>query len=129
MAVKDKKTLKPTPAELPILAILWEEGPSTVRHVHDIVMERQKVGYTTILKFLQIMHKKGLVKRDSSAMAHIYEPAFSEEEIQRRLLNDLVQGAFKGSAKNLVLSALAMEESSAEELAEIKSMISELEGK
>ena len=120
---------KPTQAELAILTVLWKRGPSTVRHVFEALEEEQGIGYTTVLKFLQIMLKKGLVTRDSSSMAHVYEAAISESDTQQNLVKELINGAFRGSAKNLVLSALAMDASTPEELEEIKKLIDKLEGK
>ena len=118
---------KPTPAELAILQVLWLEGPSTVREIHTIMGREQELGYTTVLKFLQIMTKKGLVKRDTSAVAHVYEAAYPEEDTRATLVKDLVDNAFRGSAKHLVLSALAMDAGTPEDLAEIRSLIDRLE--
>lgn len=118
---------RPTEAELAILNVLWEMGPSTVRCVHDSMDERD-IGYTTILKLLQIMHRKGLVQRDDSQRAHIYEPVFTKDHVQRQLTRDLVQRAFDGSASQLVLHALGNNPStSPEELREIRELLSRLE--
>src|SRR5687767_13468898 len=98
-------TRKPTDAELAILRVLWARGASTVRQVAETL--DRAVGYTTVLKLLQIMTEKGLVVRDESARTHVYEAAFSEDQTQRQLVNDLVERAFDGSAAKLVLQALA----------------------
>lgn len=118
---------RPTQAELAILGILWQRGPSTVREVHEALADQQQTGYTTILKFLQIMLEKGLVTRDSSARAHIYEAAIPQEATQQGLVKDLLDTAFKGSAQKLVLSALSIQTSTPEELAEIRTLIEKLE--
>ena len=120
------KKLKPTPAELAILNVLWDRGPATVREV-QYALEDQTVGYTTVLKMLQIMLEKGLVRRDSSARAHVYESAFPAEEVQSRLVENLLDDAFKGSAKNLILRALSVKPSSPEELEEIRKLIDKLD--
>ena len=119
---------KPTNAELAILTVLWQRGPSTVREVHEALTRDQDTGYTTVLKFLQIMHQKGLVTRDDSARAHVYEAAVSEADTQNSLVKDLLEGAFQGSAQKLVLSALTAKPSTPEELAEIRKLLDKLEG-
>ncbi len=120
---------RPTDAELEILKVLWRRGPSTVREVFETLGESKTTGYTTVLKFMQIMAEKGLVVRDESERAHRYEPAAPEDETQRRLVGDLLRKAFDGSAKKLVMQALSTERASAEELSEIRRMLDELEGK
>ena len=119
---------RPTDAELEILKVLWRRGPSTVREVFETIGETKQTGYTTVLKFMQIMSEKGLVRRDESERAHRYESALAEEETQRQLVGDLLQRAFDGSARKLVLQALSTERASADELAEIRRMLDELEG-
>lgn len=118
---------KPTNAELAILNVLWTSGPCTVRSVFEELSKQQDMGYTTVLKFMQIMHKKGLVRRDSSAKAHVYEAVITEAEADHEIVKDLLQGPFKGSAQRLVLSALSMKTSTPEELAEIRRLLDELE--
>ncbi len=122
---------KPTAAELAILRVLWRQGPSTVRAVHEALRAEQvtdyTAGYTTVLKLLQIMRKKGLVVCDTANMAHVYRPAVSEAETQSDLVKDLLDGAFNGSTRALVLRALSMPSSTPEELAEIRKLIEELE--
>ncbi|MDZ4698121.1 MAG: BlaI/MecI/CopY family transcriptional regulator [Rhodothermales bacterium] len=122
---------KPTAAELAILRVLWIHGPSTVRAVHEALRAEQSTGYTagytTVLKLLQIMRKKGRVVCDTANMAHVYRPAASEAETQADLVKDLLDGAFYGSTRALVLRALSMQPSTPEELAEIRQLIEELE--
>ena len=105
---RDKATTpRPTDAELAILRVLWDRGPSTVRQVHDALAATQKTGYTTVLKMLQIMIDKGLVVRDETERAHVYGPRLTEQRTQRQLLGDLVDRAFGGSWAKLVLQALS----------------------
>ncbi len=118
---------KPTNAELAILRVLWEKGASTVRDVFEVLSKTQSSGYTTVLKFMQIMYKKGLVTRDSSARAHVYNAAVTENEAEQGIVKDLLEGTFQGSAQKLVLSALSMKTSTPEELAEIRRLIDQLE--
>jgi len=124
---REKPTPRPTDAELAILRVLWERGPSTVREVHEEVSRERGTGYTTVLKLLQIMFDKGLVTRDESERAHVYQPRHSEEQAQRRLVTDLLDRAFGGSAQKLVMQALTAKKASAEELAEIRKLLDELD--
>jgi predicted transcriptional regulator len=114
-------TRRPTDAELAILRVLWSRGPSTVREVAE-AMGREGA-YTTVLKLLQIMTEKRLVRRDEGARSHVYEAAGSEERTQRQLVGDLLDRAFDGSAARLVMQALAAKKASREELAEIRKLI------
>ena len=114
---------RPTDAELAILRILWDRGPSTVRQVHDILGLERQAAYTTALKLLQIMTEKGLVERDERDRTHIYRPRLSEETTQRQLVRDLADRAFGGSALKLVMQALAAKRASAEELRDIRKAI------
>jgi predicted transcriptional regulator len=123
---KDQATPRPTDAELAILRVLWERGPSTVRDVHE-TLSAQGVGYTTVLKQLQIMTDKGLVDRDETERAHVYAARVSEERTQRRLLGDLVDRAFGGSSTKLVLQALAGGRSTAQQRRDIRALLDELE--
>jgi BlaI family transcriptional regulator, penicillinase repressor len=118
---------RPTDAELAILRVLWEHGPSTVRQVRDILERSQPTGYTTVLKIFQIMMEKGLVGRDESQRTHVYHASRREAQTQQQLVGDLVRRAFGGSALKLVMQALATEKASAEELAEIRKLIENLE--
>lgn len=120
-------TPRPTDAELSILRVLWERGPSTVRDVHEELSSSNASGYTTVLKLLQIMTDKGLVTRDESQRAHVYAPRLSEQRTQRQLLVDLVDRAFGGSSAKLVLHALSDHRASAEELRHIRALLDELE--
>ena len=114
---------RPTDAELAILRILWDRGPSTVRQVHEILGRQRQAAYTTALKLLQIMTEKGLVERDERDRTHIYRTRLSEETTQRQLVRDLVDRAFGGSSSKLVMQALATKRASAEELREIRKAI------
>ena len=116
---------RPTEAELEILRVLWERGPSTVRQVHELLATARETGYTTTLKLMQIMADKGLVTRDESARTHIYTARLSQETTQRQLVNDLVDRAFGGSAAELVLRALSTHQTTDEELGEIRKLIDE----
>lgn len=114
---------RPTEAELEILRVLWERGPSTVRHVHEALAAARDTGYTTTLKIMQIMADKGLVTRDETSRTHIYTPRVSQETTQRQLVTDLVDRAFGGSAAELVLRALSSHTASDDELREIRRLI------
>lgn len=118
--------MKPTDAELNILQVLWSHGPATVRQVHDALSRDRDVGYTTTLKFMQIMHEKGLLTRQEEGRGHIYTPAVSEAETQQTLLDKLVDTAFRGSASTLVMQALGNRQTSREELDEIKKLLDQL---
>ena len=117
---------RPTDTELAILRVLWTRGPSTVRQVAETL--DRAVGYTTVLKLLQIMTDKGLVIRDESSRTHIYQAASSEDDTQRQLVNDLVERAFDGSAAKLVLHALASKKASPQELDEIRKLLNKARG-
>ena len=112
---------KPTDAELGILNVLWTRGPSTVRQVAEAL--GREAGYTTVLKLLQIMTEKQLVVRDESARTHVYQAAYTADQTQRQLVNDLLERAFGGSAAKLVLQALSSNKASPEELAEIRKLL------
>jgi BlaI family penicillinase repressor len=116
---------RPTDAELEILTVLWSIGPATVRDVYEVIRRRPRAQYSTILKFMQIMTEKGLVRRDESERAHVYEPAKSREWTQRQLAGDLLQRAFNGSAKALLVGALSARKASKEELAELRKIFNE----
>jgi len=121
------KKFKPTEAELTILGVLWSKGPSTVREVWEELTRRQQTGYTTVLKTLQIMLDKNLVKRDDAERSHIYTAEVSEASAQKHLVGQLVDRVFAGSASKLVLQALSARKASPEELAEIRKMLDEME--
>lgn len=123
----DRSAPRPTDAELAILNVLWERGPSTVREVHEELNRTHDSGYTTVLKMLQIMTDKGLVVRDESNRAHIYATRLSEQRTQRQLLGDLMERAFGGSPAKLVMQALSTSKASAEDLSAIRSMLDQME--
>jgi len=116
---------KPTDAELEILTVLWSRGPSTVRDVHEIIAARKPAQYTTVLKQLQVMAEKGLVRRDETQRSHVYQPARSREWTQKQLAGDLLTRAFDGSAKGLLLGALSARRASKKELEELRRLIDE----
>jgi predicted transcriptional regulator len=118
---------RPTDAELEILTVLWSRGPCTVREVHEILVKRKPAQYTTILKLLQIMAEKGLVRRDEKQRAHVYAASRAREWTQRQLARDLLERAFGGSAAQLVLGALSARRASRQELAEIRKMLDDQE--
>ncbi|MBK8045432.1 MAG: BlaI/MecI/CopY family transcriptional regulator [Haliscomenobacter sp.] len=120
-------TPPPTESELEILQVLWQQGPSTVRQVNDLLKARREIGYTTTLKFMQIMLEKGLVTRDATGKIHIYQAAVEEASTQQRLLKRFVDTLFRGSASQLVMQALGNHEASSEELDEIKLLIEQME--
>lgn len=119
--------IKPTDAELEILSVLWERGASTVRDVHEALAQSKPIGYTTVLKFMQIMNDKGLLERDDSNRAHVYVAKHPKENMQRQIVGDLLDKVFAGSAMNLVMHALESKRSSAEELAQIRDLLDEFE--
>jgi BlaI family transcriptional regulator, penicillinase repressor len=118
---------KPTDAELEILSVLWSRGPSTVRDVHEVVATRKVAQYTTVLKQLQVMAEKGLVRRDESERSHVYEAARAREWTQRQLAGELMERAFAGSAGSLLVGALAARKASRKELAEVRRLLDEYE--
>lgn len=119
---------RPTDAELAILRTLWKRGPSTVRQVLESLNQDRETGYTTALKLLQIMTEKGLVERDETERTHVYQARLTQEQTQRQLVGDLLDKAFGGSASQLVLQALATKPASADELAQIRRLLDEMEG-
>ncbi len=118
---------KPTEAELAILRVLWNRGPSTVREVMEALAEERDMGYTSVLKFLQIMLEKDLVKRDEAGRTHIYSAAQTAEKTRRRLVGDLVERAFSGSVSQLVMHALGTARPDADELRAIRRMLDDLD--
>jgi predicted transcriptional regulator len=122
------KKPRPTEGELSILRVLWEHGPHSVREVQQILNQVKPTGYTTVLKLLQIMTGKGLVERDESCRPQIYRARYSQEQTQRQLLRDLLQRAFGGSVRTLVLQALETQKSSPKELEEIEKLLDRMEG-
>jgi len=125
-----KPSPQPTDVEVAILRVLWERGPSTVREVHlalQLSPERD-TGYSTSLKMMQVMLEKGLLKRDESQRPQVYAPTQPEEQTQRQMVNDLLQRVFGGSARKLVMRAVESEKVSADELAEIRKLLKQMEG-
>lgn len=120
---------KPTDAELEILTILWSRGPCTVRQVHEVISARKPAQYTTVLKQLQVMAEKGLVRRDEAERSHVYEPSRTREWTQRQLAGDLLKRAFDGSTKSLLLGALSSRKASKQELLELSKILKELQEK
>ena len=121
------KIPRPTDAELEILQVLWENGPTTVRFVNDRLNEKKNVGYTTTLKIMQIMNDKGILNRRKKERTHVYSAALEEVETQSLLLDKLLRNAFSGSASKLIMQALGGRRTSAKELKEIKELITKLE--
>ena len=125
-----KRTIpQPTDAELAILKVLWQQGPSTVRQVNEIINQDRPTGYTTTLKLMQIMSEKGLVDRDLSKRTHVYKAKVAEETTQGRFVKDIIDKVFSGSAEKLVMKALSAKKISPAELAKIKNMLNEMEKK
>src|SRR5256885_1541951 len=118
-----KTIKKPTESELEILQILWKKVNASVREVHEELLQTKEAGYTTTLKLMQIMHEKGLVKRDDSIKTHIYQAAVSKEKTQKHLLNKMIDSLFGGSSGELVMQALGNHKASAEELEEIQKIL------
>jgi BlaI family penicillinase repressor len=116
---------RPTDAELEILTVLWSIGPATVREVYDVISRRRPSQYCTVLKFMQIMAEKGLVRRDESKRAHICETTRSREWTQRQLAGDLLERGFAGSAKALLIGALSARKATKEDLAEMRKLLDE----
>jgi predicted transcriptional regulator len=127
--MKKKPVPKPTDAELAILRVLWERGPSTVRQVYDVLSERRDFAYTTTLKLLQLMTEKGITVRQEEGRIHLYRAGFAQEDTQQRLVADLLDRAFGGSSAKLVVQALAAKPASAEELREIRQLLAEYKEK
>ena len=120
------KYIKPTESELEILQVLWDKDLASVREVHEELAKYKEAGYTTTLKLMQIMHEKGLVKRDDSFKTHIYQAAVSKERTQKHLLGKMINTLFGGSSTELVLQALGNHKASPEELEEIQQLLNNL---
>jgi BlaI family penicillinase repressor len=127
---REKNATRPTDLELSILQVLWKRGPGSVREIlHEYNSSRaEEVGYTTILKMLQIMTEKGLVERDDSVRPQVYRTSRSQEQTQRQLVSDLLERAFEGSAKRLVMHALSERSASEKDMAQIERLLDRLEG-
>jgi BlaI family penicillinase repressor len=118
---------KPTASELEILRILWSRGPSTVREVYESLSETRDLGYTTVLKLLQIMTTKGTVRRNETQRAHVYAAGFPAEQTKRQLAGDILQKVFEGSASQLMMHALAGRRASREEIEEMRRLLDDYE--
>src|SRR5215475_15045191 len=118
---------KPTAAELEILRVLWSRGPSTVREVHEALGEKKSLGYTSVLKFLQIMIAKGTVRRNETQRAHVYEACLPAEQTKRQLAADMLQRVFEGSASELMMHALAGRRASEKEISELRRLLDDYE--
>lgn len=124
----ESKRRKPTEAELAILRVLWDGQARSVRAIQQVLNESRPTGYTTVLKLIQIMTEKGLVERDESRRPQLYRARYSRDQTQRQLLRDLLDRAFGGSLKALVLQALATRKSSPEELEAMEKLLDRFEG-
>lgn len=118
---------RPTSAELEILRVLWQRGPSTVRQVYEELNRAKPTGYTTVLKFMQIMVEKGLARRNEEQRTHVYEPVLPREATQQQLVGDLLDRVFSGSASQLVMRALAVRRAGPREIEQIRQMLDEYE--
>ena len=123
------KYIKPTESELEILQILWGKGLATVREVHEELAKSKDAGYTTTLKLMQIMHEKGLVRRDDSMRTHVYQAAVNKEKTQKHLLNKMIDSLFGGSPTQLVIQALGEHKGTPEELERIQALLDNLKNK
>jgi len=123
-----EKNIKPTDKELEILHVLWEKGAASVRDVHEALGGEKTNGYTTILKLMQIMHEKGIVTRQKRGKLHLYTAVHSEERTRSQILDKFIDKVFKGSAAQLVISALGNQKSSPQELDAIRKYLEKLEG-
>jgi predicted transcriptional regulator len=119
---------KPTDAEISILRVLWQRGPSTVREIWEQLKPTQQTGYTTVLKLMQIMFEKGLLLRDEAQRSHIYQASVSEDQTQRQVVGHLLERVFAGSTPKLVMQALAAKKATPTELAEIRRLLDEMGG-
>jgi BlaI family transcriptional regulator, penicillinase repressor len=122
----NSKQIRPTESELEILRVLWERGEATVREVHEELSKTKESGYTTTLKLMQIMHEKGMVKRDETNKTHKYIPLLSREKTQKQFMGKMIDTLFQGSSTQLVMQALGNHKTSKEELNEIQKLIDNL---
>ena len=118
---------KPTASELAILRVLWHRGPSTVREIREALADEREMGYTTVLKFVQIMHEKGLVKRDDAGKTHVFSAALAAEKMQRRLVGDFLDKVFSGSVSQLVMHALGSKKTTPEEVRAIRALLDKID--
>ena len=122
-----KTSPQPTEVELAILRVLWDRGPSTVRQVHEALLGTRDTGYSTTLKMMQVMFEKGLLVRDESVRPQVYRPTQPESQTQTQMVDDLIQKVFGGSARKLVLRAVQSDQVSADELAEIRKLLKQMD--
>lgn len=122
-----KQANKPTRSELEILSVLWEKGEMTVREVFEVINLERRSSYTTVLKMLQIMFEKGLVERNEEQRAHVYRARIKQNETGKQMLDEVINKVFGGSALRLVQQVLENEQTSAEEMREIRQMIRQAE--
>ena len=120
---------QPTEVELQILNVLWDHGPSTVREIHNQLSQHKDTNYSTTVKMLSVMLDKGLVVRDENSRPQVYRTAATRQKTQKRMLGELLDKVYDGSSKTLMLHALSSKKASADELAEIRRMLDEMEGK
>jgi BlaI family transcriptional regulator, penicillinase repressor len=120
---------QPTEVEMQILRILWELGPSPVREIHKRLEAAKGTNYSTTVKMLAVMLQKGLVKRDEDAQPHVYRPALTRAKTGKRLLDDLIEKVYDGSAMSLVLQALSSRKATKEELDQVRRILDQMEGK
>jgi BlaI family transcriptional regulator, penicillinase repressor len=120
---------QPTEVEMQILRILWELGPSPVREIHRRLNAAKGTNYSTTVKMLAVMLQKGLVKRDEKAQPHVYRPALTRAKTGKRLLDDLIEKVYEGSAMSLVLQALSSGQATKDELDEVRRLLDQMEGK
>ena len=113
----------PSNSELEILHVLWRKGPQTVREIHPVLKRKREIGYTTVLKTLQVMAEKGLVTRDETERSHVYRAAVPEKSVKRRVVADLLDRVFEGSAASLVLQALSTKHASPEDIRKIRKLL------
>jgi BlaI family penicillinase repressor len=129
MKLPQQKSLpKPTAAEMEILSVLWRDGAATVRQVHDSLDASRGIGYTTVLKFMQIMTEKGLVEREEAGRAHVYRAALDQSEARRQALDDILDKVFGGSSAQLALSALSARRATKEELNQVREWLDQQKG-
>ena len=115
----------PSNSELEILAVLWRKGPQTVREIHPLLRRKRDIGYTTVLKTLQVMAEKGLVTRDETERSHVYRAAVPEKSVKLRLVSDLLDRVFEGSAANLMVQALSARRASPEDIRKIRKLLND----
>jgi len=127
--MNNSKQNKPTESEMAILQVLWEQEPSTVREVQEILSETKDSGYTTTLKLMQIMNEKGLLNRNDESKTHIYTAAVKKESIQKQVVSKMINSLFKGSSAKQVMHALGNHRASKQEILEIKKYLDEIENK